>query len=75
MNDNTNNTATNNNIILKPCPWCGGEAHVERTGIILKKYSVVCDCALGCPVLPCTWKYDKEKEAIDNWNSMNEYRK
>lgn len=49
---------------LKPCPFCGHKAVLmkDRVG-----YYIQCDNGL-CKVLPTTWYYDTELEAIGAWN-------
>lgn len=51
----------NKEIELKPCPFCGGEAHVyqDYTG----HYTVQCDkCGIG------TLSYNNKKTAKRQWN-------
>lgn len=45
---------------LKPCPFCGGEAHIHRH----ERFGVECDeCGMGLGCIKNT-----EKEAIEAWN-------
>lgn len=50
---------------LKPCPFCGGEAHIERGAVL---WAVVCGCAshvfYGC-------EQSKERTAMA-WNTRAE---
>jgi hypothetical protein len=50
---------------LKPCQFCGGKANCY---VAYDTYHVSCTNALGCPVIPQTWGYDTEAEAIEAWN-------
>ena len=52
----------NKTVELKPCPFCGGRA------ILNASHSVECDNACICPVIPRTWTYDTDEEAIEAWN-------
>ena len=48
---------------LKPCPFCGGEAHVVETIHGKTLPWVRCkDCGMETPML------DTEEEAIEAWN-------
>lgn len=51
---------------LKPCPFCGSKATLhERTD------GFYVDCASQyrfCTVLPSTWIYKTEEDAIEAWN-------
>ena len=51
---------------LKSCPFCGSRAILhERTD----GFYVDCASQFGiCKVLPATWIYKTEEEAIDAWN-------
>lgn len=51
--------------VLKPCPFCGGEAYLELDAFW---HYVVCD---GCGVQ--TLDQRNEDEAINNWNKRSEY--
>ncbi len=52
---------------FKPCPFCGSKATLhERTN---GKFYVDCAMQLGfCAVMPSTWEYKTEEEAIEAWN-------
>lgn len=53
-------------IKLKPCPFCGGEAHLNKVGSL---YFVICAAAAGdCSVNPWVGRYDNKAEAINAWN-------
>jgi hypothetical protein len=51
---------------LKSCPFCGSRATLhERTD------GFYVDCAMKrgfCSVMPSTWVYKTEEEAINAWN-------
>ena len=60
-------------IKLLPCPFCGGEAHIEEhkfwdekaKGFPVQTYGVVCDncCSMS-------WQHYRHKEkAIEQWNT------
>lgn len=60
-------------IKLLPCPFCGGEAHIEEhkfwdekaKGFTVQTYGVVCDncCSMS-------WRHHRHKEkAIEQWNT------
>lgn len=60
-------------IKLLPCPFCGGEAHIEEhkfwdekaKGFTVQTYGVVCDncCSMS-------WQHHRHKEkAIEQWNT------
>ena len=53
--------------VLKPCPFCGGEATVERIGKSGYFY-VACNMAFCCDF----GKFDTEAEAIAAWNTRTE---
>ena len=45
---------------LKPCPFCGGEAHIHRH----ERFGIECDeCGMGLG-----WIKETEQEAIEAWN-------
>lgn len=51
---------------LKSCPFCGSEGvlHERPDG-----FYVDCSSRFGiCTVMPATWIYKTEEEAIDAWN-------
>lgn len=50
---------------LKLCPFCGGNAKVV---LLYDSYHVECDNPLDCTVIPSTWGYGTEEEAIIAWN-------
>ena len=51
--------------ILLPCPFCGGEA---KLNVLYDDFHQVgCSNPL-CKVLPQTWSYDTDEEAIEAWN-------
>lgn len=49
---------------IKSCQFCGHKAVLmkDRTG-----YYIECDNG-SCEVLPTTWYYDTELEAVEAWN-------
>ena len=55
--------------LLKPCPFCGGEAEVFR-GItygfryLYEPRCIKCECALGI--------YETEEQAIEAWNRRDD---
>ena len=51
---------------LKPCPFCGGEARVERDSFSGSYVGCLNDECLG--FLGLGWIYETEEEAIDAWN-------
>ena len=50
---------------LKPCPFCGGEAKVEKLG----GYAVVSCLKDDCNGNSDYLKYDSVKEAVEAWNT------
>ena len=53
-----------NKAELKPCPFCGRKAILRRDS-----HGCYIGCENGmCSVLPTTWYYDTEEEAIEAWN-------
>lgn len=51
---------------LKPCPFCGSKAtlHERADG-----FFVDCSTQFGfCSVMPATWVFKSEDEAIEGWN-------
>lgn len=53
-----------NNIELKPCPFCGGEAQVLN---VVHHYMVCCTKCYGMVGL-----FDKERSAIKAWNRRSD---
>lgn len=52
---------------LKRCPFCGREAEllkIESDG----EFYVRC-CNGDCDVIPTTWTYKTETEAVNAWNN------
>ena len=54
---------------LKPCPFCGGEAKMNRVGNGV--YEIVCSNN-GCRVQPETPRVGDETEAVKAWNTRAE---
>lgn len=55
---------------LKPCPFCGGEAVMQkRVGATgrdgYKVYRIYCS---KCGVIQCDMEYYSERDAISAWN-------
>lgn len=50
---------------LKPCPFCGGEAHIVKD---FGEYRVLC-LLVDCKVNPISHYRETEKEAIEAWNT------
>ena len=48
---------------LKPCPFCGGEAHTTETARYGKRYGVACFCGASVRF------FDTEAKAIAAWNA------
>lgn len=59
---------------LKPCPFCGGPAHVVEVanGGMVVAYSVSCDNIGGCIAGEPMRYYATEAEAIEAWNRRAE---
>lgn len=58
-------------IKLKPCPFCGGEARISKSGSLC---IVMCADAKGdCPVKPWVGRYGSEADVIDDWNRRAEH--
>ena len=53
-----------NGTELKLCPFCGGRAVLRHDS---SGYYVKCNNGM-CKVMPTTWYYDEENEAINAWN-------
>lgn len=52
---------------LKPCPFCGGKATLHE--IADGQFYIDCAMQLGfCSVMPSTWTYNTEEEAVEAWN-------
>lgn len=49
---------------LKPCPFCGREAVIKHGSC---GYYAECNNGM-CKVMPTTWYYETEEEAITAWN-------
>lgn len=49
-------------VELKPCPFCGGEAHIRQNGNRVFPWVVCSDCIASTRV------YDSVEEAIEAWN-------
>ena len=60
---------------LKPCPFCGGTAHIEVDDIqepeMFWHYSPRCD-DWGCLGHMFWFMYDSEAEAIEAWNTRHQ---
>ena len=52
-------------IKLLPCPFCGGEAKLSKSG----SYAVVSCLNSSCNGNACCYKYDSPQEAIEHWNT------
>lgn len=64
----------NSNIILKPCPFCGGAAYVALT---LGSLHIACNHDGSCGPRPSTW-FDSDKSIytqIKIWNQRVENKK
>lgn len=55
---------------LKPCPFCGSNAHINIFANGWAGYSVSCDAIFGCGATQ--ERFDTEKEAIEAWNRRAE---
>ena len=61
---------SNSDIKLKPCPFCGSEAHIEEHKMVRVWYEVRCDnCDAGTGI----WK--TPDEAIKAWNVRSSHVK
>lgn len=55
-------------ITLRNCPFCGGSASLKFANTT-EEYFVDCDLEKEtCAVIPSTWFYETEEEAIEAWN-------
>lgn len=52
-------------IKLLPCPFCGEEAKLSKSG----SYAVVSCLNSSCNGNACCYKYDSPQEAIEHWNT------
>lgn len=63
------------NVELKPCPFCGGTAHIEVDDVqepeMFWHYSPRCD-NWGCLGHTFWFMYDTEEDAIEAWNTRHE---
>lgn len=57
--------------ILKPCPFCGGEASVVNVSYKYEQWFVTCDNDY-CTAKPFTTEFDTPQKAIDAWNMRTE---
>ena len=60
-------------VELKPCPFCGGNAHIVRLKESVKeKYYVACGNSLNRCIASHKWVfgrfYSTREEAIEAWN-------
>ena len=62
-------TPKNSEATLKPCPFCGGEAHMLEVN---ETYNVYCDNE-DCCARPGTYVCFTEAEAIEAWNTRAAY--
>ena len=54
---------------LKRCPFCGGEAKLTKFKPF-NEYEFFVECMnVSCAVIPKTWIYKTETEAIVAWNN------
>ena len=54
-------------VELKPCPFCGGEAIMERLAVPKWEYRVRCN-NIRCKIQPNTWLRKSKEEASEFWN-------
>lgn len=55
-------------IELKRCPFCGGEAKLTKLKPF-NEYEFFVECMnVSCAVIPVTWHYKTEIEAVNAWN-------
>ena len=59
----------NMNNKLLPCPFCGGEAHLEEL-VIDHEHNYFVECGgAKCSVAPATALFETKEEAIKSWNT------
>ena len=58
-------------IKLKPCPFCGGEAHIDCFQGLDRPYFPVCDNEM-CIACDTIVSFLTEKAAADAWNRREE---
>lgn len=59
-----------NETKLKPCPFCGGEAHFTWNSY---RQTYRCECiSEACPMRPYTPQYDRREAAVAAWNKRAE---
>lgn len=59
-----------NELKLKPCPFCGGEAHTRTNTVFDKNFKWTVECELeGCMAFSGCSFYRTEAEAVDAWNT------
>ena len=66
--------------LLKPCPWCGAEMHVEKCRPVFYgeadritiggRHDV--SCPLDAAVLP-VWEADELEDLVECWNTRGGY--
>jgi hypothetical protein len=56
---------------LKPCPWCGSNAKIEKLNNDYNQFIVRCDNQEICRVNPWTFGCG-EGDAITAWNTRHE---
>lgn len=61
--------ATKNKVVLKPCPFCGGEATLEAVPGHFDGWSVGCSDEEGnCYGYQSLQTFARQSEAIEAWN-------
>lgn len=59
---------------LKKCPFCGGEAELSHTYEAGKFSFVICvQCGVRIRLIPISYEYSSDKEAIKAWNERVNY--
>ena len=55
---------------LKPCPFCGGEAHVCHApfGVLESSYVECGKCYARSQRICMSFKYSSDRQAIEEWN-------